>query len=603
MESSLRSASTAHTPGLPRRQSCLLPLGCFALALVAGSLATTVIQAAEAAPAGPARKVDDFQLRDYRGAEHSLGQYANSKVVVLAFLGTECPLVKLYGSRLSELSREFESAGVTFLGVNSNQHDSVTEIAAYARRHEIPFPILKDVGNHLADAVGAERTPEVLVLDAQRQVRYRGRIDDQYGVGYAREQPRSHDLKQAITELLAGKDVSQPSTTAVGCLIAKLRAPKANAPVTYTEHIAPLLNRRCVECHRPGEIAPFALTEYDEVAGWASTIAEVVSEGRMPPWHANPDHGKFANDRALSSAEKDLIAQWARDGAPQGNPASKPPLPSVVAGWALPRQPDLIIPMADKPYQVPATGTVKYQYFMVDPQLTEDRWIQASEVIPGNRAVVHHVLVFAKDASSQLRGGGLEGFLSSYVPGLRPPVYPAGMAKKLKAGSQLIFQVHYTPIGTPEEDICKLGLIFADEAGVKQQVITTSAVQRKLEIVPGQADQSFSALSRSAPVDALLLGFMPHMHLRGQAFRYEAVFPDGRREILLDIPRYDFNWQTGYKLAEPRLLPRGTQIACQGMFDNSEDNLNNPDPTATVRWGDQTWEEMLIGYFDIAVPK
>ncbi len=551
----------------------------------------------------PTEPVAEFKLRDYRGAEHALHDYVDRKLVVLAFLGTECPLAKLYGSRLSDLARTFEPQGVAFLGVNANQHDSVTEIASYARRHDIPFPILKDVGNRLADQVGAERTPEVIVLDGERRIRYRGRIDDQYGVGYAREQPQQHDLKTALEELLAGKTVSRPMTAAVGCLIAKMRTPDPQAKVNYVEHIAPLLNRRCVECHRAGEIAPFALTEYNEVAGWASTIAEVVREGRMPPWHANPEHGKFANDRALTAEEKALIAEWVRAGAPQGDVAKTPPLPTFVSGWGLPKEPDLVVPMASKPYQVPATGAVRYQYFSVDPQLKEDRWVKASEVLPGNRAVVHHVLVFAKDPEDLRRGGGVDGFLASYVPGLRPPVYPDGMAKKLPAGSKLIFQVHYTPIGTPQEDICQLGLIFADEHEVTHEVVTTSAAQRNLRIEPLRADQSFSAMSRPAPTDVLLLSFMPHMHLRGQAFRYEAVLPGGQREVLLDIPRYDFNWQTGYVLAQPRLLPAGTRLACQGVFDNSPDNLNNPDPQATVRWGDQTWEEMLIGYFDIAIPR
>ncbi len=544
----------------------------------------------------------DFNLRDYRGRQHTLADYQNAKLVVLAFLGTECPLVKLYGPRLAQLHEAFAERGVVFLGVNANQHDSITEIAAYARQHQIPFPILKDVGNRLADALGAQRTPEVFVLDGQRRVAYHGRIDDQYGVGYARSEPQREDLKEAIEQLLAGQPVAQPETTPVGCFIARVRQPKPDAEVTYAQHIAPILNRRCVECHRQGDIAPFALTDYDEVSGWADTIAEVVREGRMPPWHANPEYGKFANDRALTSEEKQLIQGWVDAGAPAGDLSQLPAPPQFASGWSLKQTPDVIIPMADKPFEVPATGAVRYQHFVVDPGLKEDRWIKASQVLPGNRAVVHHVLVFVQPPGEKGRLA-VDGFLASYVPGLRPPVYPDGMAKRLPGGSKLIFQVHYTPIGTPQTDLCKLGLVFADDPDVQYEVITTSAVNQSLEIQPKLANQAFEAISKPAPVELQVLSFMPHMHLRGQAFRYEAVLPDGRREILLDIPRYDFNWQTEYVLAEPLRLPAGARIACRGVYDNSPDNLNNPDPSATVRWGAQTWEEMLIGYFNIAVPR
>lgn len=586
-------------PGLRRAAYCFAVLGCL---VTASGMVSTVYAAEGSDGASLLGRQADFSLRDYRGRQHTLADYRDAKLVVLAFLGTECPLVKLYGPRLAELHETFADQGVVFLGVDSNQHDSITEIATYARRHDIPFPILKDVGNRLADALGAQRTPEVFVLDGQRRVAYHGRIDDQYGVGYARSEPRRQELKEALLQLLAGEAVARPETTPVGCFIARVHKPQADADVTYAQHIAPLLNRRCVECHRQGDIAPFALTDYDEVSGWAETIAEVVRENRMPPWHASPEHGQFANDRALTGDEKQLIQRWVAAGAPAGNLEQLPEPPRFASGWGLSQSPDVIIPMADKPFNVPATGAVRYQYFVVDPGLKEDRWIKASEVLPGNRAVVHHVLVFVQQPGERGRIS-VDGFLASYVPGLRPPHYPEGMAKRLPGGSKLIFQVHYTPVGTPQTDICKLGLVFADEADVRYEVITASASQRSLQIKPGLADQAFEALSKPAPVEVQLLSFMPHMHLRGQAFRYEAVLPDGSRDVLLDVPRYDFNWQTEYVLAEPLRLPPGSRIACRGVYDNSPENLNNPDPTATVGWGDQTWDEMLVGYFNIAIER
>ena len=565
-------------------------------------LAIGATRADEERPRVIGRAAPDFKLQDFRGKEHALADYQDRKLIVLAFLGTECPLARLYGPRLAKLAADYEPQGVAFLGINANVQDSITEIAAYARIHAIKFPLLKDVGNKLADSLDAVRTPEVFVLDAKRVVRYWGRIDDQYGVGYVRDKPQRHDLKAAIDELLAGKPVSTPTTDSTGCHIGRIQTPKADAPVTYSNQIARIIQKRCVECHRSGDIAPFELTDYEEVVGWAEMIDEVVREGRMPPWHADPEHGKFANDRSLSKEERDLIHRWVADGAPQGDPRQLPPPREFVAGWQLPREPDLVLHIADEPVKVQAEGEVKYQWFTVDPGFTEDKWVQAAEIQPGNRAVVHHILAFSRKAGESRRFNVRDGYLVGYVPGLRPKPLPIGMAKLVPAGSKLVFQVHYTPIGSEQLDRSKIGLIFADPAEVTHQVQTTQAVNLAFEIPPQAANHKVVSTSPSAPRDMLLLSLMPHMHVRGKSFRYEARYPDGSTETLLNVPRYDFNWQTSYRLQEPKPLPKGTRIHCVAHFDNSTDNLNNPDPTQTVRWGDQTWEEMMIGYFDVAWP-
>ncbi|MEX0718173.1 MAG: redoxin domain-containing protein [Planctomycetaceae bacterium] len=555
----------------------------------------------DASPSPLGRKVESFTLKDFRGKEHSLADFADKQAVVLAFLGTECPLAKLYSPRLEQLANEYEEKGVAFLGVNSNRQDSITKIAAHARVHGLSFPVLKDLGNKLADACGAERTPEVFVLDADRKIVYRGRIDDRYGIGYARNEPTRQDLKRALDQLLAGEKIEVAETEGVGCIIGRVREADANSAVTFSNQIARILQRNCVECHRAGEIAPFELIAYEEVAGWAEMIAEVVDEGRMPPWHASPEYGHFANVRRLSDEEKRQIREWVAAGAPQGDPADLPAPLEFVTGWQLSRAPDLILPMSEKPHQVPAEGTVRYQYFTIDPGFTEDKWIAAAEVQPGNRGVVHHVLVAVR-TSREERARGPGEFLTAYVPGLRFGEYPAGMAKRIPAGSKLVFQVHYTPNGSPQEDVSRVGLIFADEKDLTHRIVTTLAVQPRLDIPPGEADYKAEATSQAARTEALLLGMSPHMHLRGKSFQYEAVYPDRRREVLLDVPAYDFNWQTSYRLAEPLKLPAGTRMHCVAHFDNSADNLANPDPTQRVRWGDQTWEEMMIGYFDIAIP-
>lgn len=592
-------------------------------------LAQSVVVSADELKSLVGTKVDDFSVRDYRGKEHSLSDYESSKVVVLAFLGTECPLAKLYAPRLASLNAELSSRGVTFLGVNSNRQDSNTEVATHARRHGIEFPVLKDAGNRLADAIGVTRTPEIVVLDEKRVVRYHGRIDDQYGVGYIRDEVQKPFLKNAVADLLAGRKVKTPSTEVVGCFIGKIRKPKADSPVTYSNQVARILQKNCEECHREGEIAPFTLTKYEDVVGWGDTILEVIEDRRMPPWHADPKHGEFSNARLMSEDDKQLLRDWVKAGSPEGDPADLPEPRTYTVGWSLPKKPDFVINMrggqeafgapgrisdldgrragTEQPFEVPAEGVVRYKHFTVDPGFTDDKWIKAAEIQPGNREVVHHILVFSLPGGKRQRASlaSVNGeFLAAYVPGHRSPVYEDGMAKLVPAGSKLVFQLHYTPIGTDQLDLSRLGLVFADPKTIKHVVTTQQVSEAKGLVIPPGHDnfEVKSRPSQRAPSEVQLLAMMPHMHLRGKAFRYTAHFPDGRSEILLDVPQYDFNWQTAYRLAKPVTLPKGAYLRGVAHYDNSEENLNNPDSSATVRWGDQTWNEMMIGYFDVAVP-
>ncbi len=575
----------------------------FAAAIAACSL--TGMWGADAAAGSPLGKsIDAFAGRDYQGQEHSLADYADHDVLVVAFLGTECPLAKLYGPRLQEIADAYAEQGVAVIGVNSNLQDSLTEMGAYARRGEISFPIIKDSGNAIADLFGAERTPEVFVLDAQRVIRYRGRIDDQYVVGIVRDAATRHDLREAVDELLAGEPVSVQETDALGCIIGRTREVNEDSPVTYSNQIARLFNDRCVECHRAGEIGPFPMTSYDDVAGWGEMIAEVVRERRMPPWHAHPDHGTFLNERRLTDAERDLIVTWVENGCPEGDPAELPEPRKFTEGWALPRAPDAVYAMRDTPVTVPADGGkegVRYQYFEVDPGFTEDKWFNASEVQPGAREVVHHIIVFAKPEGDRRRRDWV--FLTAYVPGLRLQGLLEGAAKRIPAGSTFVFEVHYTPNGREQQDLSRVGFNFVDADTVTHEVITTEVVKADFAIPPQESHAEFTAQSAAAPAPLTLVSMSPHMHLRGKSFRYELLLPDGGREVLLDVPEYDFNWQTRYVLAEPRELPAGTRMLCTAVFDNSEENLANPDPNATVKWGDQSWEEMMIGYFDVMIPR
>jgi hypothetical protein len=522
-------------------------------------------------------------------------------LVIVVFLGVECPQAKLYGARLADMARALESRGVQFVGIDSNQHDSPSEVAQFIQTHAIPFPILKDKNGQVADRFGATRSPEVFVLDRHRALRYRGRIDDQNAGNVHRTKPTRLDLGIAVEELLAGRPVSEPETAAGGCLIDRAPPTSRRDSITYTRDVAPILNQHCIVCHRPGQIAPFALTNYEKVARWARTIREVVEEQRMPPWHADPAYGRFANDARLTDGEKQILARWVECGCPEGDPADLPAPPVFHEEWNIPG-PDLVVSMPE-PFTVPAEGIVPYQSFEVDPGFEEGRWIKAAEIRPGNRRVVHHCTVFLKPPRTEepVEQGALGSFcLAATAPGTPPLVLPDGMAKLVPAGWHLVFLVHYATVGSVQTDQTRLGLLFADPHTVRQEVATKLIYDNDLCIPPHVADHRVEHIHQFHD-DVLLLALFPHMHLRGKSFRYEVAYPDGTNEVLLDVRRYDFNWQNRYVLAEPKRLPSGTILRCIAHYDNSAGNPANPDPDATVHAGPQSQDEMFNGYFEWAL--
>jgi thiol-disulfide isomerase/thioredoxin len=565
------------------------------LAMVIAAAFPAGLRAAEKPSIG--RKIENFKLQDFRGAAHELKEWADRDIVVVAFLGTECPVAKLYGPRLAELARRYEPQQVAFVAIDANQQDTLAEMAQYARVAKIDFPFLKDPANAVADQFVAERTPEVFVLDKARAVRYRGRIDDQYVVGSSRNEPKQNDLAAALDELLAGKEVSTPETTATGCHIGRVNRRTARGEINYAKDIAPIVQKHCVACHRQGEIAPFSLTSYDDVVNWSATVREVIEERRMPPWHAAAEPGKFVNDRRLPAGEKKLLFDWIDNGMPAGNPADLPEPPKFSEGWQIPT-PDLVLEMP-RPYSVPAKGTVEYQYFPLDLTFDEDKWVVAAEARPGNRSVVHHLILLYVPPGARYGApeAALLNAVATFAPGM--PAWQAGpgVAKRIPAGSKLYFQVHYTPSGAAATDQSRAGIIFTDAGRVEKQLKTDAVVNLRFQIPP-QKDNVRVEAEYGFGRDMQIVSLLPHMHLRGKAFQIEAVDRDGKRELLLDVPRYDFNWQNSYVFAEPLKVREGTMLKCVATYDNSEKNRANPDPTKTVRWGDQTWEEMLVAQFE-----
>ena len=335
---------------------------------------------------------------------------------------------------------------------------------------------MKDVGNRVADQLGARRTPEVFLLDAKRTIRYHGRIDDQYLVGLSRDNPKRRDLAEAIGELLADQPVSVPTTEVLGCHIGRISKIEPSGNVTYANQISRIFNKRCVECHRDGEIAPFSLTSYDEIMGWEDTIVEVIEDKRMPPWFANPNHGKFHNDARLSPEEKELVYQWVENGMPKGDKKDLPEPPTFIEGWRMPR-PDQVIHVSEKPISVQAEGVIEYKYLRVDPGWDEDKYITASEARPGNTSVVHHIIAYVITPEMQDLNFEKTQMLVGYAPGSDPNILRDGIAMHVPAGSQLLFEMHYTPNGSKQEDHSYIGLKFTDKSKVKRILRGAVAIQ------------------------------------------------------------------------------------------------------------------------------
>ena len=424
------------------------------------------------------------------------------------------------------------------------------------------------------------------------------------------------------------------------------RAAAADASVpTFSRDVAPIMFNKCASCHRPGEVAPMALLSYADARPWASAIKQRVSTRAMPPWHADPAHGKFRNDLRLSDREIDTIVRWVDGGAREGDRAALPPLPKFPEGWQI-GTPDAVIEMAQE-FEVPASGEIPYQYFEVPTNFTEDRWMQAGEVRAGDRAHVHHIIVYVREPGRTARPnvvsvrpivnataaapaapsatadrlaaaaaalaarpagaaqgggrppGGGDAMLVNWAVGEDAPIHAPGTAKRIPAGSTLVFQVHYTTNGKPGRDRSRIGLIFAKEP--PQHEVRTGLITNAVFAIPPGAPNHEVAAEATFSEDVKIYSLHPHMHLRGKDMTYTATYPDGRKEILLRVPKYDFGWQTDYALAQPLLLPKGTKVHVAAHFDNSPANRANPDPKATVRWGDQTWEEMMIGFFTYTV--
>jgi mono/diheme cytochrome c family protein len=489
------------------------------------------------------------------------------------------------------MEEEYRAKGVQFMAVNVGADDTIVEIAAQAVEAGAAFPFVKDVDGSCAAALGVGSMPEAVVLDKDRTIRYRGRIDDQYRPGGQRGAPTRHDLKEAIDAVLAGKEVAVATTPVDGCRIVPKVTRADPTPVTYAEHVAPLLSQRCAHCHKPNGMGPFALNTYEQVRKRATTIVEVVGDGRMPPWYGAPGHDRFENEARLTPSERDLVARWVRGGMARGDESKAPPPPARGSeeGWRI--EPDLVL---TSPLQeIPAEGDVPYRYLLYTHPFLHETWVTQIQILPDNPRVVHHAnLAFA--ALGQKFSAS--NFITGVVPGNDPMRLPKGVAFRIPPASMLVLQTHFVTTGKPEKCRIRIGLKFAS-GEVKQQLRHILFVDRRFAIpphAPSHAVKATATLDR----DVIGLGMFCHMHLRGKAMTFRAQPPEGDARTLLMIPNYNFEWQLPYiyPYGAQRFV-KGTKLDCVALYDNSAFNPFNPNPDATVRDGPQTRHEMMNGFF------
>ena len=484
-------------------------------------------------------KIADLSFKDIRYLSRSLSEFKQAKAFVLVFTNTSCPVARRYFPTLRRLDKDYRDRGVQFLAVNAGEEDAITAMAAQAVEYEVEFPFVKDAPCQCVEALGVRRTPEVVVLDADRRLRYRGRIDDQYRPGGGREAPTRNDLQEALDDVLAGRDVATAETPVDGCLITLPETRKSETPPTYTEQVGPILRKNCAECHRPNTPAPFSLTDYESARTKAKMIAEVVTEGRMPPWFAAPGHGEFSNKRGLSADERETVLQWVAAGAPRGK-GDEPPAPPDDAGkWRI-GDPDLTL--QTQVFELPADGDVPYQYTILPQVFLTETWVQGIQILPDNPAVVHHCnLAFASIGE----GFSEKNFLTGFVPGGEPMHLNDGVACRIPAGSVLGLQIHFVTTGKPEK--CRLSVGLRYPRSAVQKRLRFALLEDTRFAIPGGAAAFPITASRTLDEDAIGVGLFTHMHLRGKAMTFRAVRRRRPRDAA-DDPQLQLPVATGLPL-------------------------------------------------------
>jgi peroxiredoxin len=594
------------------------------------------------------KEIENVKLPAVAGKASSLKDHAGKTATVVAFLSFDCPVSNSYANTLSELHKTWSTQGVGFLAFVPTDDDT-TKVAKRAEEFKYPFPVFSDSKLVAAEAFKATVTPEVFVLDHNLVLRYRGRIDNAYSGRLKKNaQVTEHDLKTAIEALVAGKDVPTPATRAIGCHIDPKERKVTSDDVTYYRDVAPILQKNCQSCHRPGDVGPFSLTTYKQAVNWASDIVHYTQSKEMPPW--KPVAGvEFTNARALTLREIDTLATWEKAGCPEGDPKDAPPPLKLADGWRF-GEPDLVLTVPED-FHVGPAGKDEFRVFVLPTGLKEDKYVVAYEVKPGNASVVHHTLNYfdttgrarkldekekarAKGKNEQDHGPGYSvamgigfiplptessrpgvppvGGLGGWAPGQLGVRFPEGSGTFLPKEADVLLQVHYHRTGKPEKDRTRIGLYFATKpvekpwntlviVGMTPPPLAILGAEAKPTIPAGKADHKEKG-GGYLNADATIYSVMPHMHLLGKSVKITMTPPGGEPTVLVDIKDWDYNWQETYWLAKPITAKAGTKFDIEAVFDNSEKNPNNPSvPPKAVGYGEQTTNEMLFGFIG-AVP-
>ncbi len=525
-----------------------------------------------AAGLGVGDRMENFKLLDHSGQAQELYYRSDARAVVLMAHTADCDAFAADRSRFEALAVAYAGDGVEFLMVNS---DGLADRRVVSD-DSAQVPILIDEARVVGESLDFSHAGEALLIDPE---------------GWHLVHRGGADIGTALADFLAGRKVAAKGDLPNGC---PLHLAAAAADISYAEDVAAILLDNCVTCHRPGGIGPWAMTDYNMVRGFAPMIREVLRTQRMPPWQADPMHGRFANDRSLSTDEIRTLVHWIEAGAPRGEGAD--PLASFEHDW--PQwglgEPDLVLDIPA--FDVPASGVVEYQYQRVRNPLDRDVWIRGTEILPGDRAALHHVItrfVVPSPDGKASRFGRRDGGLGGHVPGMVVQEFPDSTGTLLPAGAVIVFQMHYTPYGKAVTDRSRLGLYF-HEAPPKHRLAGAVLMNTDIRIPPHAKSHSEYA-ERTFARDILVYDLLPHAHYRGKASEFRAYYPDGGEELLLSVPNYDFNWQTTYILEQPKVLPAGTRVVHTTWWDNSAQNPANPDPDREVPWGRQSWDEMLFG--------
>ncbi|MDO8272690.1 MAG: redoxin domain-containing protein [Gammaproteobacteria bacterium] len=553
----------------------------------------------EATVADASRDVGDFSLLDHKGYFHQLSRFSESRAIVIYVYGNNCSLSSVAIPKLNLLQEKYEARGIEFLMLNPFPEDTRESVSEKLDPIGNLVPVLMDRSQLVSQSLGVQSTGEVFVIDPQRMsLIYRGAIDSR-ALGEQGALGRNY-LEEVLSAVLIGASVISDVAWTSGEKVSYSRMSEINSlGISYVNEVVPILQDRCVICHRAGGVAPWAMSSYDMVRGWGAMIRETILTLRMPPGQIDDEYlARFVDVHFITDVEKIILVSWINEGAPRDgevDPLVAPLIPQ--SDWAL-GEPDLIIEIPAQ--DIPANGVLDYKFIPVDIGLEQDQWVRAYEFDVGDKSVLHHVIAYTQDERQQKQNASLGGSrtnFGSYAPGRDHVEFDENTGILLERGMRFMLQLHYTTIGKPVRDATRLGLYFRDSEP-RYLLSRTAVMNGEFVIPPGVSDYPVIA-SATIEKDSFLYNLAPHMHYRGKRVSYSAQYPDGRVEELLSIPNFQHNWQMVYRLREPIFLPAGTLIQAEGVFDNSASNLLNPNPAQEVRWGDQVWDEMFIVWMRI----